>query len=180
MYDDLDINSPRGEATYRDMCEAVRLYEKLVPTEKIIFTPKKKPCKIDLQSYERATAEQLGCIEVKCRYDVTYKQFFAQPTDDQPGYRGYWLITAEHIESAALIAKSLFVPLYGWLYIVKSRVLLIQLLATDEGELESIAFSKLMPSQATCNGGTTDRLNFFFDMRGAGKLVGSAGDDPAT
>lgn len=162
----LDINTPRGRKTLKQELRAYAIYEACVPEHKVVLTDKTKPCKIDALVYDRKTNVLLYVIETKCRQDVNAKEFFAKD-----GYRGHWLITTEHVESAAKIAHALMVPLWGFLYLVQSDELHIQILCEDDGEIVNLIGQKVMDTQDNCNGGIATRLNSFFDMNDAIKLV---------
>ncbi len=151
---DLDILTPRGQTTVLEELAAYAIFEKQRPLYTIRHTDKTKPVPFDGWIMHNGSAVAL--IETKCRFDVYYDEFVNL-------YKNRWLITEAKLQSAARSAKQFNLPLYGFLYIVKSKVLMIKKLADRSGGLVEREIRKTV-TQATVNGGSTKRTNSFVPM----------------
>lgn len=161
----LDINSPRGKITLADERKATNLVLAACPEFEFVSTDKMKPIVIDGLLVTKKTRIHYACVEIKCRYDCDIVKFFN--SDDLDGYNGEWLITYSKVETAAQIATALCVPLLGFLYLVPSEIVLLQVLCDAHGEFQNVARQKVSETQATCNGGTALRTNIYFKMHDA-------------
>lgn len=76
-------------------------------------------------------------------------------------------MTWEKIEKAKNVARQLRIGLTGFLYIVPSRVLLVQKLTDETGNLLVPMRLETTQTQACINGGRATRTNAYIDMRNA-------------
>jgi hypothetical protein len=160
----LDVNSPRGQQTLADERDAIAIFESHHPQCRYCHTPKRDASDIDgvvvnLDDYS------IRCVaETKCRYDVTLDQFRTVYADE-------WLVTFDKIIKGMKIAEAMRVPLYGFLYIVSDKVLLMKRLWSP---LKGLEFDRRVVrktrTQATCNGSQALRDNAFLDMTGIAAL----------
>lgn len=154
----LDIQSERGQATLTDERAAAALYEQMNPGWSYISTNKDRPVVAD--GFLCKDAEIKAVVETKCRYGFTCDQFWN-------AWNGRWLITEKKLRACAELAKTLEVPLVGFLYIVDEGVLLTKRIADERGNyLTSIEIGNT-ETQRSVNGGTAVRSNAFIDMTDA-------------
>jgi hypothetical protein len=153
----LDVLSEKGLKTLGDEQDAARIWSRHYPEFKYLETAKDKPAVIDAFLVKGTIC---GAVETKCRYDMNLEDFWG-PRE------GKWLITHEKLESARLISSQLCVPLYGFLYIVKDRKLLVKKIADETGSYLADIWISQTQTQKTINGGTISRVNAFIDMAGA-------------
>jgi hypothetical protein len=85
----------------------------------------------------------------------------------QTEYNNKWLVTASKIDKLIDMAYGLHVSVYGFLYLRPNDLLLAKtIFDIKTGELVKME-KRETTTQATCNGGTTQRLNYFIDMSAA-------------
>jgi hypothetical protein len=160
----LDINTPRGQKTLADEREAVAIFESHHPGCRYFDTTKQEAGDIDGVVCHLEKHSVSCVVETKCRYDVTLEQFCIDYSEE-------WLVTFDKIIKGMKIAEAMRVPLYGFLYIVQNRALLMRRLWSPANGLE---FSRMMvrktQTQATINGGQAVRDNAFLDMSGTTPL----------
>ena len=152
----LDINTPLGQRSLADEREAIAIFHRHHPGCYFVETPKDQPAAIDGMIERDGVTRAI--VEVKAR-SFTLEQF-------QITHGSQWLITASKIDKAAEIADALCVPLWGFLYLVNSKVLLTQQLHHRGRQITSIS-RRHSVTQATINGGSANRLNAYVDMREA-------------
>lgn len=154
----LDILTPRGQQTLRDLDTAVRLWESNNPGWRVSLLPDDRESAIDgfLISPSGQTA---AGIEVKCRYKVTRDSFRA-------AFNNEWLITMRKLTTAWNVCSSLCVPLVGFLYLVDDQTLLTKRIVDSEGDFCAGFRCEKTETQKTVNGGTAQRANAFINMEG--------------
>lgn len=154
----LDILTEKGQITREQEDQAIALYEALNPFgHTFVDTKKDRPCLVDGFLIANQTVD--GVVETKCR-NLSYKEFMQD-------FEGIWLVTWEKIEDSRRLAASLSVPLYGFLYLVKSESLLVkQLTSPTGGFLVSMTIDET-ETQKTVNGGKIFRNNAYINMHGA-------------
>jgi len=147
----LDIATPKGQISLQDEQIVARWFDR---KEGHVYaqTPKDSPVKIDALLIRDGNL--VGLAETKCRYDIDLAGFKTR-------YKNEWLITAEKVESSLKLAEQFCVPLYGFLYLVKNDVLLIQNLSKAK------MYKKFTETQKTTNGGKIVRENSFVSMENA-------------
>jgi hypothetical protein len=155
----LDINTPRGQQTLIDETKAVAIFESHHPRCLYANTPKKEAGDVDAVVVHLDEGDVKCVVETKCRYDVTLAQFHDE-------YSGKWLVTFDKILKGMKLAEALRVPLYGFLYIVKDKALLMRRLWSPAKGLEAHMEIRKTKTQATVNGGEAVRDNAFLDMTG--------------
>jgi hypothetical protein len=106
----------------------------------------------------------VAVVEQKSRFDVTLEDF-------RTAYRNTWLVTHEKLVAARAYAAEYHVPLYGFLWIVKDKTLLIQRITDRAGAWVARFDVRKTKTQATVNGGTAVRDNAYIDMDGCRTLV---------
>ena len=123
-----------------------------------MHTPKDAPCRIDaLLVCDDAL---IGVVEQKSRFDLTLDRFRAPPPQ---GFGNLWLVTYSKLAAARALARALSVELFGFLWLARSRALLMQQL-TEHGAWTMDFTTKRTDTRATINGGTATRANAFIDM----------------
>jgi hypothetical protein len=155
----LDINTPRGQETLHDELEMAALFEEHRPGFSYVMTDKTGTATVDaiiVRLYNKAI---IGVAEAKCR-KMTLDTF-------RGPFKSEWLVTAEKVRGGAAIAKALGVPLWGFCYLVPSRILLTQRLFDPASGWLARIEERRTKTQATVNGGTAWRLNAYIDMRSA-------------
>jgi hypothetical protein len=161
----LDILTERGRQSARDADRAISLYVSATPGNVFHKTPYWRPADIDGIIASKICSKSLaGVVEIKCRYDLTVEQFRDQFQND-------WLLTADKLVRAAAVAKSLGVPLFGFLFLVDCETLLIQQLAHATGEFACVFRCETTKTQKTINGGEAERANVFVSMDGCSQIT---------
>lgn len=152
----LDIFSEKGQESVCQEQKAIFLFQDAYPDWKYIETPKYSPCAAD--GFLAKNNVLCGVVETKCR-DMTIQKF------DE--YEREWLITMQKIIDCVKIAESLHIPLFGFLYLIPSKMLLIQKI-WDNKQGFIINFSVVKSqTQATINGGVAVRSNAYIKMNDA-------------
>lgn len=103
--------------------------------------------------------EVIACYEIKSRNNSL--------DDLENKFNDEWLITYDKIIKGAVIAKALQIPFYGVLYLVKDDTTLLIKIAGSNGEFIPNIRIERTKTQATCNGGTANRVNAYINMRSA-------------
>lgn len=157
----MDIMTPNGQAAMaqEQACYAIFTARTGV---KVIQTKKDRPAAVDGVLTKDDTI--VGVLEQKTR-SVTFETMMGD-------WGGRWLVTASKIEKARDIAVAMCAPLIGFLYLAPSRMLLVQKIATPDGEWATeIGFEETW-TQATCNGGQALRVNAFISVHAARVYTG--------
>ena len=154
MNQNLDVLTINGQKSIADEQNAKAIFIRNFPQYSYIETPKAKAADVDAFLTKNGVIEAI--IETKCRYDVTLEEFNQR-------YEGQWLVTFDKLERAKILAKILKIDVVGFLYIVKSRTLLIQKIIGDGEYIGRIVIDKTK-TQKTINGGSIERINAFIDM----------------
>jgi len=152
----MDVLTPAGIKTLEDEERAKQIFECHYPSFKYIHTPKDQPSDIDAILIDQNRVR--GVIETKCRYDVTLEEFNTK-------YKASWLITFDKVLKAKALADGLRVPLYGFLYLKQSDVLMVTKIYSDGAFLRKIFIDNTL-TQKTVNGGQIVRTNAYIDMAG--------------
>ena len=150
----LDILTPLGQITVAEEKVAYAIFEKQRPGYTIQHTDKTKPVPFD--GWIIYNGSPVALIETKCRFDVWYDEFVSL-------YKNCWLITEAKLQIASRSSRQAQLPLYGFLYIVKSKVLMVKRLADKDGKLVEREVRDTV-TQATVNGGIIKRTNCFVSM----------------
>jgi hypothetical protein len=159
----LDVLTPKGQQSVRDEQIAAGIFLSQNPRYAYCQTPKQRGADVDAILLRNGVMDQV--IETKCRYDCDMDKFMGQ-------YRGQWLVTYDKIVRAMATAKSLQIGLTGFVYIVRSQILLVQRIVDAEGKF-MVPFSvQTTQTQATTNGGLAVRANAYIDMRDATVIKG--------
>jgi hypothetical protein len=155
----LDILTPRGQQTLRDLNDAVALWEIHNPGWRISLLPDDRESAIDGFLVD-PSGQTRAAIEVKCRYGVTKDSFLA-------AFGNEWLITMRKLTTAWNVCSSLCIPLVGFLYLVDDRTLLTQRIVDSEGDFCGGFRCEKTATQKTVNGGVAERANAFINMEGS-------------
>lgn len=150
----MDVLTPAGQKTLADEESARRIFESHFPDHRYIHTPKDKPADIDAVVIHRDQIK--GVVETKCRYDVDLDGFNSR-------YQGLWLVTFDKILKGKAIADAMQVPLIGFLYLVRSDVLLMNVIYKDGSFLPKLTVEETQ-THKTVNGGSILRSNAYIDM----------------
>lgn len=161
----LDINTPRGQQTLTDEQKAVAIFNAKHPDFMYVHTDKRTMAKADaLLVKDGALA---GLVLTSCRYRCTVQTF-------ELNWNYEWLVTWRKIALGAWLAKHLQTPLYGFLYVVDSDVLLIQPLYSptrpEPDRWRTPIRTDMTETQATVNGGLALRRNAFIKIDKATQL----------
>lgn len=155
----LDILTPRGQQTVRDLNDAVGLWEVFNPGWKVSLLPDDREAAIDGFLIKPDGSIAAG-IEAKCRYGITLDGF-------RTTFGNEWLITMRKVTSAWNVCSALCIPLVGFLYLVDDRVLLTQRIVDGSGDFSAAFRCEKTETQRTVNGGTAERANAFIRMEGS-------------
>lgn len=154
----LDINTPRGQQTLRDLNDAIGLWEVHNPGWLIRLLPSDRESAID--GFLIGPDNQIAAgIEAKCRYGIDLDGFRAT-------FNNEWLVTMRKVATAWNICGALCIPLVGFLYLVDGRVLLTKKIVDAAGDFCSGFRCERTETQATVNGGKAERANAFISMEG--------------
>jgi hypothetical protein len=108
--------------------------------------------------------EIMACYEIKSRNTTL---------DELEGrFDNEWIITYDKIIRGAAIAKALQIPFCGILYLVNDDISMLVTIADEIGELCVPIRVVRSKTQATCNGGTANRVNAYVNMDSARKFFG--------
>jgi hypothetical protein len=163
----MDVLTARGQLTLVDERIAANAFSRATRIE-YVRTPDDQPAKADAVLVR--DGRLIGLVETKCRYDLTLEQFRSR-------FANEWLVTMDKIESSKALAAGLCVPLYGFLFLVSSGVLLTKKIAGADGQYECKFRVDRTETQATVNGGRARRVNAFINMAGATEFPVQAGGE---
>ena len=157
----LDILTPKGRETVQQEAEAVELFLSQTEGWEWKDTSKGGTAIIDGLLFKDGVLQ--GVVETKCRSCelITF----------QTSFRGEWLITMKKIEEARSCAALLHVPLFGFLYLTPSKILLTKKITSPDGDYVCKFRVDQTETQRTCNGGTATRANAFIDMSDARQFI---------
>lgn len=156
----LDINSSRGKRSLEHEHRAADIFWRNFPTREYVSTPKSEPAVIDAAIVHDGCIEAV--VETKCR-DSTLAHLAEV-------WNYEWLITYDKLIRASEIASALCVPLYGFLYLIRSDILLMKKLFCPERQWLVDLNVRTTETQATINGGVAVRQNAYIDMSDARHL----------
>lgn len=123
------------------------------PGISVIQTPKHLPADVDGVIVKGG--EAIAVYEAKCR-DMTRQQLAK--------FGNEWLLTFDKLQKGADIARSLCVPLIGYLYLVPDHVVLSVRLADRCGQFLPRMRLERTETQECCNGGQIVRTNAYIDV----------------
>jgi len=163
---DLDINTPRGQETLADEKKAAEAFEREYGW-RYIHTPKVRASKIDAILLNEQS-EIAGVVLASARYECSIDKFMTE-------WDAEWLLTWRKLAVAARVARDLQVMLFGFLYVVDDRLLLIKRLYDPMRPVRTarwLAQFRLdrTETKATVNGGRAVRLNAFVNIEQATRL----------
>ena len=159
----MDILTERGMVFQRYAEEAVALFEAEYGSSFVVsLTDYREPVAVDAILIRRDTNVVCGVVEIKCR-QISLKTL-------EGAFQNEWLVTMDKLTRARDLARSLGVPLFGWLYLIDDKKMLLRRLSGANGELLHLKRTTATTTQKTCNGGIVERVNAFIDMTGADKL----------
>jgi hypothetical protein len=148
----LAIESKKGQKTVHQEIKMLKYIEKCWNV-KIKITDKKKP--IEHDGIIIKNNKIIGIFESKNRQFTLYKlEKF-----------GSWLITYEKLEKCRLIAKKMKVPLYGFLGIELSNLIMYWKICDGEGNYLFNFEHYYSYTQDTCEGGEAYRDNAFLPIK---------------
>jgi len=152
----LDILTPRGQQTVRDLKDAVALWEILNPGWKVSLLPDTRESAIDGFLVDPA-GHTVADIEAKCRYGLTRDAF-------RSAFGNEWLITMRKLTKAWNVCSALCIPLVGFLYLVDDAILLTKRIVDGDGDFCAGFRCERTETKKNVNGGTVERANAFIPM----------------
>jgi hypothetical protein len=153
----MDILTEKGQKTLIDEKVAIEIFLKNVSGYGIIETNKSKPSDFDFILTK--DNETFAVAETKCRYDCDIHKFNSE-------YKSHWLITFDKLIKLKAICDSMKVDAIGFLYIVKSKSLLVKTIIHN-GDFVIDFNVKNTYTKKSINGGNTLRTNAYIDMTNA-------------
>jgi len=152
----LDINTPKGQISLQHEQDAIKIFEKNNLGWFYAQTIKDSPCCIDGMLMKDGIIR--GAVETKCR-DLTIAQL--------EKYKWEWLVTAQKIIDCVKISEQMYVSLYGFLYLIPEKKLLIkEIWHPKKGFVANFNVLRSL-TQNTINGGTIERANAYIEMNEA-------------
>jgi hypothetical protein len=156
----MDVLTKRGQQSVADEQKARAIFLSHYPSYQYIETQKNQPADIDALLVRDGVIA--GVVETKCRYDVNIDEFVGT-------YNNSWLVTFDKIARGKQIADAMCTKLIGFLYIVQSETLLIQMISDNGLYVPDIKIATTK-TQATINGRSAIRSNAYIDMTNARRL----------
>lgn len=148
----LDILTPKGQATLPDVAKVISTIEKRWRVQ-VIKTPEDQPAAIDLCLAKDGILKSI--IEVKCRTH-TLEQIQA--------WGNSWLITNEKIKQGAELSKLLRVSFIGVLYIIPNNLIYYWKITSETGAYLFDFEVRETETQMTINGGRIIRENAYLSL----------------
>lgn len=162
----MDVLTERGQKFTEEAMNAVAIFEKNCPAYKIVHTDVTRPVLIDgiiVTKKPNDIRQIVSVVEIKCR-NMTREQL-------RGPYSNEWLLTFEKLEKARALCDLLEVPLYGLLYLIPDKRLLIKELYSNGRFDDAFIRAERTMTQATCNGGIANRLNAYITMKDAVEYI---------
>ena len=153
----LDINTVAGQKTLIEEKQVKNFVEKQYDIS-YIETPKNEASRIDAMIVKNGVI--ISVAETKCR-QMTIEQLKSDP------YNFEWLVTWDKVETGIKMAADLCVSFVGFLFLVPSRVLLVQKISNKDGLINCRLRLEATKTQATVNGGKAVRTNSYINMLGS-------------
>ena len=166
----LDVNTARGQSTLREEQQAVELFRSRYKHVHYVETPKAGAATIDALLVKDGGL-LCGVVETKCRQ---------MTRSELNGYGGEWLVTWDKIDGARRIAAGVGVPLFGFLYLVPDRTLLVVNIADSSGALTRSIRVEATKTQRTVNGGSIVRNNAYITTGDAHAITAGSTTGRAT
>lgn len=160
----LDVNTPRGKESVRQEEEMLSLLKSAIPSYDFIHTPKDTAADVDGFMVQNNAVS--GMFLSSCR--VASRSQMRKWGDT-------WLLTFEKIQKATQLAKQLCVPVYGFIYLVPDKLVLVIKLVSVRGEIVPTMRIERTETQATINGGKTVRSNAYIDLSTAKEFTEANG-----
>lgn len=161
MSDGLDINTERGREAAALQLEAMEIVAAYNPELVVLHTPLDGPAACDCL-LGNTSGQLVGVAEVKARMDMTLQTLLGSRNAE-------WLVTASKLTQLQRLAAMLDVPGFGFLYLVRSGLVLKVTLCDDAGTLVAPVRFEVTETQRTINGKRATRLNAFISMSGASR-----------
>jgi len=162
----MDINTPRGQQTLIEEQAAADLMESMWKRVRYIHTDKSSTSKLD--AFLVRDNRTVAAVLTSCRRECSLSTFRFTWNDE-------WILTYRKVQLGAWLCKHIMIPLYGFLYIVDVKKLVVQKLydpARDAPWVAKIRVNRTW-TQATVNGGEALRWNGYIKIGGY-----PAGDRP--
>lgn len=135
---------------------AIDIFERNFPDYVYCETPKNTYADVD--AILIMGNQIMRVVETKCR-DLSIEDFTQR-------YNCQWLVTFEKLEKGKQIARAFCVPFVGFLYLIKSNILLVQQISNDIGYVPEIIIQPTI-TKKNIYGGEVVRSNAFINMRNA-------------
>jgi hypothetical protein len=160
----LDINTPNGQITLAHEQEQLAVIRGQHPSWSFVQTPKTLDSDVDgfiVKPDGTAPAMFLSSCRMADRQTMREK------------WRDEWLLTYDKIHKAVVLAKSLRMSVYGFLYLVPDRLVIVVPLVSKDGSVVAKMRLERTKTQKTCNGGEIVRTNAYIQLAGCSE-IGSA------
>lgn len=155
----LAIDTPAGKEALKEELKAAALFESRVEGLLYIHTNKRLTVAYDAIIADLENRKLVAYAETKCR-DYDLKKL-------RDEYKMEWLITRKHLEKAYVAAKMAMTPLWGMLYLIPEKTLLMVQIADRSGRLTVPIRSQITTTSASINGGISRKMNSFINMTSA-------------
>ena len=153
----LDVLTENGQIAVEHSRRALELIGKK-------YVETKQDTTADIDGFFIHENNVIACYEIKSRNTTL---------DELEGrFNNEWIITYDKIIRGAAIAKALQVPFCGILYLVDDDISMLVKITDEIGELCVPIRVVRSKTQATCNGGSANRVNAYVNMDSARKFFG--------
>ena len=149
----LDVLSERGQESVKQSRRALEIIGRN-------YVETKQDTASDIDGFFLGAANDIiAAYEIKSR-DMSV-------SDLEESFNNEWLITYEKILKGAAISKALCIPFYGLLYLIPDDLVMVIRISDVNGDVVVPFRVVRSKTQATCNGGTANRINAYISMDSA-------------
>lgn len=157
----MDILTQKGQATLRQVKDAIGIWHRHYPQMAYNETPNDKPADIDGVITSGGNVKAI--VEIKCRVSMTLRDF-------EDWHDSEWLVTFDKITRGISLSNALRVPFVGFLYFPLEATLLVHKIYDPDHGMNTHMEIRRTETQATVNGGKIWRDNAYIDMAAARRL----------
>ena len=154
----MDILTPKGQTTIADAEAAIQIFLEAHPGFDFVPTPQHKPAVVDGMVTLKG-GDIKAVVEMKCRYGITLEAFRLK-------FGNEWILTMSKLIQAAAVSNTLRVPLYGFVYLVDDKALMVKPLTDSLGQICVPFRCEKTTTRKTINGGEANRANAYISMDG--------------
>ena len=157
----LDVLTENGQEAVRQSRRALELIGKQ-------YIETKQDTSANIDGFFVFKNEVIACYEIKSRNTSL---------DELEGrFNNEWIMTYDKVMRGAAMAKALQVPFCGVLYLTQDDTAMLVMIADEAGDICVPMRVVRTKTQATCNGGTANRVNAYINMDSARKFFGGGID----